>query len=179
MTLSIAEPSSRTRLTDQDWQVSNTTTTLPDRATLTGSPPGRRKLRFPFKGGEFVVEIPDDPPTWVEPTAQSLGELLQLEPGWDSYGARPVDPYCAAAALHLAFNMLADSTPAPSVVPTSRGGLQFEWHTRSADLEVEFLSATRVLGLFEDRVSGSGWEKDLTFEVQPLVDAISQLSQRR
>ena len=176
MTLSVAEPRVRDRLTDQDWQVSNTTTTLPGRATLTRT---RRTLRLPFVGGEFVVEIIGDPPAWAESTVRSLGRLLRLGPDWDTYGGSPVDPACVVAALEFAFGTLRDDTPIPSVVPTSRGGLQFEWHTAGADLEIEFLSATRVCGLFEDHIKGTSWEKDLTSDLGPVVEAISTLSRGR
>lgn len=125
------------------------------------------------------MELPGDTPAWIEPTARSLGELLRLRPGWDSYDAAPLDPRSAEAALSLAIDILPDEMPMPSVVPTSCGGLQFEWHTRGIDLEVEFLSATRVLGLFEDRLTGCTWEEDLTFNLEPLLDAVSVLSQRR
>ncbi len=126
-----------------------------------------------------MVEIVGDPPAWVEPTVQSLGMLLQLGPNWDSYGGSPIAPRCVAAALDLVFGALPYDTPVPSVVPTSGGGLQLEWHTRGAELEVEFLSATRVRGLFEDATSGRRWEKDLSFDLRPLVEAISTLSQRQ
>ena len=179
MVVSTAEPRVRNRLTEQDWHVSNTTSALPYRATLTGTRPGRRVDRFAFEGGELVIVVEGDPPLWLEPTVRSLGELLQLKPNWDSYGAQPVDSHCVAAALQLALDTLRDNTPAPSVVPTSRGGLQLEWHTRGLDLEVEFLSATRICGLFEDRVGNEGWEEDLTFDRGPLVRAISVLSEIR
>lgn len=179
MALSVVEPRARRGLTDQDWQDSNTTTTLSAWATLTEAPPAWREFRLPFDGGELVVEIGDDPPAWVEPTVRSLRELLCLGPDWDTNGASPIDPKCVEAAFELAFDALRDDTPVPSVVPTSRGGLQFEWHLGGVDLEIEFLSATRVLGLFEDQVTGECWEKDLTSNRQPLVEAISALARRR
>jgi len=179
MTLSIAEPRAEERLTDRDWQASNTTRTLPSRATLSAATAGRREFRFPFDGGQLVVEIIGDAPAWVEPTVKSLGKLLQLERNWDTYGGSPIDPTCVAAALRLAFDTFPSEMPMPSVVPTSRGGLQFEWHTRGIDLEVEFLSATRVHGLFEDATTGVSWEKDISSDLSPLVDAISTLSKRR
>ena len=179
MVLSTAEPEVRDCLTDQDCQPSNTTSTLPVRATLTGGTAGRREFRFAFDGGEFVIWLVEDPPAWMEPMVQSLGKLLQLERNWDTYGGSPIDLRCADAALNLAFNILPNDIPVPSIVPTSRGGLQLEWHTRSVDLEVEFLSATRVCGLFEDHIDGTSWEKDLSSDLGPLVDAISTLSKRR
>ena len=179
MTISIAEPEARDCVTNQDCQASNITSTLPDRATLTAATAGWREFRFPFDGGELVVEIVGDPPAWVEPTVQSLEQLLQLEPNWDTYGGSPIAPGCVVAALKLVFDILRDDTPAPSVVPTSRGGLQLEWHTRGVDLEVEFLSATRVCGLFEDTIDDTSWEEDLSSDLRPLVDAISRLSEQR
>ena len=179
MVTSIAEQDVSKRLTDQDWRVSNTTTTSPDGAILTKAPPGRRIFRFSFDGGEFVFELVGDLPAWVEPTVRSLGKLLQLSPDWDTYGGSPVNPKCIAAALELALCTLQDDTPVPSVVPTSRGGLQFEWHTGGVDLEIEFLSATRVCGLFEDPITGTSWEKDLSYDLRHVIDAISTLSQRQ
>jgi len=169
----------KNRLTDQDWQASNTTSPLPAWATLTAAVVARREFRFPFHQGELMVEIVGEPPPWVEPTVQSLGKLLELGSDWDSYGGSPIDPRCVAAALDLIFGTLPHDAPVPSVVPTSGGGVQIEWHTRGVDLEVELLSATRVCGLFEDAISGSSWEKDLSFDLRPFVDAISTLCQRR
>jgi len=106
-----------------------------------------------------------------------LEKLLQLEPNWDTYGGSQIDPKCVAAALNLLSNILLDSTALPSVVPTSRGGLQLEWHACGADLEIEFFSATHVRGLFKDIDSGASWEKDLSFDLRPLTDAVKTLSQ--
>ena len=165
-------------LSDKDWEAANTTATLPIEATLTESPPGSQEFRFPFDGGKIVIEIRGNPPAWVEQTFRSLAALLRLGPGWDSYGSPPVDPNCVVAAIRMAITILRDDSPIPSVVPTSRGGLQLEWHCGGIDLEIEFLSATRVFGYFEDQLTGTVWEKDLAFDLQPLVDAISTLSQR-
>jgi len=178
MTLSTAEPTAEDRLSDQEWQASDTTSTLPARATLTAAIAYLRQFRFPFNGRVLVVEIFGDSPAWVEPTVQSLGKLLQLEPGWDTYGGLPIDPKCVVAALNLVFDILPDDIPAPSVVPTSRGGVQIEWHIRSIDLEVEFISETRLSGLFEDPNTNESWEKDLSSDLHPLVDAISTLCRR-
>lgn len=179
MALKLLEPCGEGRLSDRDWQVSNTTSTLPVlTATLSGASPGRKTFRLPFDQRELIVEIEGDPPGWVEPTVRSLGKLLRLGPDWDSYGGRPVEAKCVVAALELACTVFRRDTPAPAVVPTSRGGVQFEWHTRGADLELEFLSPTRIAGFFEDQVSGLLWEKDLTSDWRPLIEAISAMSQR-
>jgi hypothetical protein len=43
------------------------------------------------------------------------------------------------------FARLADlGAPRPSVVPAAAGGIQFEWHTRNADVEIEVLAPRRI-----------------------------------
>jgi hypothetical protein len=163
-------------LTDPDWQPSGTTTTLPARAILSAGFKAHRTIKFPFPGGEFVVTITGTPPRWIVPTVQTLGELLSLPPNWDSYGAPRVDPSYVEAALRLALDVMRDDTPVPSVVPTSRGGVQLEWHTRGIDLEVEFVTPSQWHGLYEDQRTGAAWEADLTRDLKRLTDAIAALS---
>jgi len=72
-----------------------------------------------------------------------------------------------------------DHTPAPSLVPTVRGGVQLEWHLRDIDLEVEVLSGSQVAGYYKDHRTSSSWEDDLSVNLSPLVKAIGELSRRR
>ena len=164
------------RLTDMDWRPSGTTTTLPTQATLWSGVKSYRVLRYPFSGGEFVVTIAGSPPSWVWPTIEGLGGLLSLPANWDTYGASRTDPRYIHAALRLISDTLRDNTPAPSVVPTGRGGVQLEWHTRGIDLEVEFVTPSRLRVSYEDQHTGQAWESDLTRDLKPLTDAIATLS---
>lgn len=91
-------------------------------------------------------------------TPELLQQLLKLEPGWDSYGGSPIDPKCVALALKFVSTILPNDTSAPAVVPTSQGGVQLEWHTGGVDLEIEFVSATCIRGLFADCTDGATWE---------------------
>ena len=59
---------------------------------------------------------------------------------------------------------------------TSHGGVQLEWHTNKFELEVEFISPSRVRGFFEDILSGENWEKDLSFDFKPLSKWIVDLA---
>ena len=120
----------------------------------------------------------DQPPTWVEPTMKSFGELLELDADWDSHGGNRIDPNCVKAALELAWTVMREDSPSPSVVPTSRGGVQLEWHTGEVDLEIEFVSPTRVYGYFEDHRERTAWELDLTSDLGPLIKAIATLSRQ-
>jgi hypothetical protein len=110
------------------------------------------------------------------PTTESLVGLLSLGQGWNSYGARPVDPLKVVAALELLAQVMSDSAPAPTVVPTSRGGVQLEWHTLGIDLEVEVQSPQRFQVSFEDSRSNVEWEGELTLDMTPLAKFISSLS---
>lgn len=178
MTADVLEPETSERLTDSEWRSIDATTTFPARATLTGAARSPRVMRFPFPGGEIVVETDGDPPAWLEPTIYALCSLLKLEDGWDSYEGQSINPNCVKASLELASTVLRDDSPNPSVVPTSRGGIQLEWHTGGVDLEVEFVSPSRLIGFFEDQRTGTKWEKDLTFDLRPLIEAVATLSRQ-
>ena len=62
-----------------------------------------------------------------------------MQENWDSYEASPIHE----SAILRAFNILSEivnpsfSLPAPSVVPTAKGGIQLEWHRNGVDLEIE------------------------------------------
>jgi len=71
-----------------------------------------------------------------------------------------------------------DDTPAPAVVPTNRGGLQFEWHTRGIDLEIELQAPGRGSISYEDHQSENEWEQELTSDLTRLSAALSELSRR-
>lgn len=109
-------------------------------------PYGRRTI--PFPGGEAVVL--GDPPAWLESVLRRSLDLLQLPPDWDGYGADPLDPSTVSAAMTILAGTLRNDAPVPSVVPTNRGGLQFEWHCGGIDLEVEIVASGKVVVAFED-----------------------------
>jgi hypothetical protein len=73
---------------------------------------------------------------------QMLG-LLELAEDWDSYGAPPISPGAVGFALAYLARAMRPETPAPAVVPSPSGGLQFEWHDQGVDLEVESLPTGR------------------------------------
>lgn len=148
---------------------------MPQIATLAAR---TREMRLPFEGGLLIIEIPVPPPPWVDPALKALGQVLALRSNWDSYGAGPIDPHTVAAAVELCLAVMRGDSPAPSIVPTSRGSIQLEWHVRGVDLEVEIASPGSIDGYFEDHRAASSWEADLTFDLKPLVDALATLSRR-
>lgn len=114
----------------------------------------------------------------LDDTVEALVGLLRLEDGWDSYGARRVEPRAVSAGLHVLLETMPPHLPPPAVVPTSTGGVQFEWHTGGIDLEVEIGPSGDVSTFMEDQQTGLIEETDSTADLQPLVTAFAKLQQR-
>ena len=117
-------------------------------------------------------------PEWLAPTLRSLADLAVLQEGWDSYSAPRIEPSLIEAGARLLAWTMPDNAPPPSVVPTSRGGVAFEWHMRDIDLEVEIVTPARSHVYFMDHRSGREWEDDLTSKLAPLVECLVELTRR-
>jgi hypothetical protein len=76
--------------------------------------------------------------TWLKPVLERLHYLQGLAPGWDSPGARSIEPRSFDRVLRFLTVSMTPQTPAPSIVPLENGGLQIEWHRAGLDVEVEF-----------------------------------------
>jgi hypothetical protein len=110
---------------------------------------------------------------WLDATVKGLGSTLRLDNGWDTYNAAPVSPSSVQRALAFLFRFLEPSSPTPSVVPLSDGGVQMEWHRGGLDIEVTF-SPREVPELYvRDLETGDEWEGDATTDlieqVRPLL----------
>jgi hypothetical protein len=118
-------------------------------------------------------------PAWFDAVARKCVSFVELENNWDSYGGRPVHESIAQAAANLIVQLVRASVPEPTVVPTSGGGIQLEWHTTTVDLEIELASAGRISAVFEDRTTGREWEHEFQSDLSLLVEAVGQLSESR
>ena len=67
-----------------------------------------------------------------------LNELAALPNDWDTYGASRITQKAIDAATIFLNVLYIDDGFRPQIVPTSRGGLQFEWHQNGYDIEIEF-----------------------------------------
>ena len=132
----------------------------------------------PVKPRVWVAVEGPNAPAWVEPTAHSLVELLELEPNWDSYGALAVDPWRVNAMLEVLALVMRDDTPVPTVCPTSKGGVQVEWHERGIDLEMETLSTHILRVSFEDSASGTEWDREVSADLSLPMKCVALLSSR-
>lgn len=118
-------------------------------------------------------------PRWLNRALNEVDALRQLERNWDSYGAVPVNRMFLTEAASLLRELARSRTPAPSVVPTSDGSVQLEWHTRGIDLEVRWVSTTMVHMCLEDlRGVLAPIDLDLHYDFLPLRTAIRELSSR-
>jgi hypothetical protein len=94
--------------------------------------------------------LSDAPPSWLHSVKAQIEECATFKVGWDSYAAKPISSIACAAAYRIVRELAARETPVPSVVPTSDGYLQFEWHINGVDLEIRVLSTTKIEVSFED-----------------------------
>jgi len=153
--------------------------TVGERATLTcGTPLTIRVMECGIKV-TINLECDERPPAWLRPATYKLARLLALPQNWDSYGARPVDrQYVEFALEKLLPAIMEDGTFFPEVVPTKRGGIQFEWHMCGIDLEVEILSPENVRISYEKLdAPEEEWEEAITSDFERLAEIVrTQLS---
>ena len=87
-------------------------------------------------------------------SVEAVTDLLSLPPGWNSYSAQPIAPQNAARAIQLLAEFLGPETPLPAVIPMVRGGIQLEWHTKRANVEI-YIESPNNVSFFAEKV-GSG-----------------------
>ncbi|MBA2361473.1 MAG: hypothetical protein H0V79_11190 [Actinobacteria bacterium] len=87
--------------------------------------------------------------------AARFEELAALNPDWDSYGARSVDPDALRQGQLFVEWLLQRPIPIPSIFPVPDGGVQLEWAAGAVELEVEIEPGAAV-GVFvcDDRDAG-------------------------
>jgi hypothetical protein len=92
--------------------------------------------------------------------------LLNLREGWDSYGARQIQPAAGQRALSLLVRARWDGR-LPSVSPTPSGGVQLEWGGDDEGVELEFKPDGQVTVLVD--VNGGMWERTVADPDDPVV----------
>jgi hypothetical protein len=118
-------------------------------------------------------------PRWLNKVLKEIDSLRYLEKNWDSYGAPRVNRQSLTEAANVLQELARPRMPAPSVVPTSDGSIQLEWHTRGIDLEVRWVSPTTVHVSLEDlRGVLASIDDDFRYDFLRLRAAIRELSSR-
>jgi hypothetical protein len=106
------------------------------------------------------------------PLLSELRKLADLEANWDGYQADPIDPDILKAAERIAETMPLFAG-LPSVVPMTRGRLQFEWHKGSRSLEIEVEDPETIHWLKFDT---EGIEEEATassYDTQAIYDLLN------
>jgi hypothetical protein len=118
--------------------------------------PTLRKVMIRKRGSEVSVEIQVSGPmprSFLK-SVEGVVDLLRLPAGWNSYSAKPIEPRNAIRAIRLLAEFLGPETPPPVAVPTVRGGIQLEWHTKGVNIEV-YVDSPESDGFFAE-YAGSG-----------------------
>lgn len=106
-----------------------------------------------------------------------LVELMDLSHGWDSYSSQSIRRDAVLGAIHFASStFLSDeSLPFPEVVPTLKGGIQFEWNLANLAIEIEFLSLARAEYLVEDFSASESWEDEVSTDFREVLNHLERL----
>jgi hypothetical protein len=114
---------------------------------------------------------------WFRRTAGEWLTLVDLPENWNSYGAPPIDGNAIKLALEILQRSMQPDSPPPSVVPTSRGGVQLEWHRDGIDIEVEVAPEGDVTMTYDNARSGDEWEAEqIQRNPEPLQRALRNLA---
>jgi hypothetical protein len=122
----------------------------------------------------ILVEKPD----WENEVTGNLRFLLELKEGWDGFDAKPLDLDSALFGLKLLNFVLPAAARAPRLSPTNYGGLQFEWFSKSHELEIEIEAPYRVRVLFVDNTADEALEKSFDYEYGELRDLLEKALNR-
>lgn len=114
-------------------------------------------------------------PRWFGSVIDRVQHLLSLPSGWDSYGSRPIAVASAELALDVMSDPLFAVLGAPTVVPTSTGGVQAEWYADGRSLEIEFLSDQRLSVLLSDEATGDEEAVELDYDLSRLREFARRL----
>lgn len=113
-------------------------------------------------------------PQWLRNLAKDLSGLAALPEFWDGEKASRISDRAVLAALRALMEAMSADTPTPSIVPTTSGGLQLEWHpARHVDIEVYVEADGSISGW--GRLGGAEWETDV-LPASGLRDRLAELA---
>src|SRR5438094_720084 len=76
-------------------------------------------------------------PAWLVESFKKVSRLAELTDNWDSYGAKPPEPAIIDFAIRILGWLEDEKLEIPSIAPTARGTIHFEWSNKGRELEVE------------------------------------------
>lgn len=158
-----------------DDDASDTVSSLTERETV---PTFEAERAERPRRARLAIRFPDGvAPRWLDRVIAQLSRILQLEDGWDSYGARAVKMEAARGMIKLLARLGSDIAP-PDLFPSSDGSVIAEWNTPSGSLEMKFLGEDRLSffaehtggrELEEEGISHSAFVSDFYPKIEPLI----------
>ncbi|MEW6277784.1 MAG: hypothetical protein AB1758_04100 [Candidatus Eremiobacterota bacterium] len=110
---------------------------IPDARLVEADYPGTEESAWVGEATQRLITIGAEPTGELAELVRKLESCGQLAPNWDSYGGHPPSLRALERSFQLIQEVAHQRLPLPVVlVPTSGGGLQFEWRGRG-QLEVE------------------------------------------
>jgi len=126
--------------------------------------------------GEVVcIAVHGEVPIGFTDIVSRIQSAVDKPENWDSYGARQINIYPILKGLQVLSRIMQYNIPIPIVFPTTKGGIQFEWHMSHMDLEVEITPNGHVIACHEDFDKDFEWELDVTQDDTPLLQAAGML----
>jgi hypothetical protein len=128
-----------------------------------------------WRARRTVLHIPAElaQQPWFDALFSRCQDLLALPSDWDSYGAHPVNVETLERILALlAYLPIADL---PSIVPLHDGGLQIEWHTANADVEIDIHPRGAISALIETGEREEEWSLLSQPDVERLQSVLGTL----
>lgn len=96
-------------------------------------------LKSHRQGRTLIIRLEGaEVPSWLCSVIESIEHLINLDVGWDSYGAQPIDLVVVERVIKFLDSFLDDELTVPDLVPTSEGGIQLEWDHDEKVLELDF-----------------------------------------
>lgn len=99
--------------------------------------------------------------SWARPTIDRLMALAPLRDNWDQRGSAAVRGDVLSFTWQLLAQIMPGNGTPPVVVPLGNGGIQLEWSSHTADLEVEITRPFRTSALFIEFLNGGEVETDI------------------
>jgi len=141
--------------------------------TLSGRSSGVPARTAAAGSGELLVS---QRPKWLEAARTRLQTFTHLPQNWDSYGSQPLSWATARHAAQLLSQLGGFGLPAPRLVPTAQGGVQFEWDVGGIQLELELEPGGGMLAVFDDIHQGESWDRELPpRDLAPISEALSRV----
>jgi hypothetical protein len=124
------------------------------------------------------VTLSEPDVTWAKAVRDRLNHICALPSGWDGYRGAPTRFDVAEFAIQLLRHLCKPHTPAPAIVPLPSGGLQMEWHSESATIELTIRAPYRVEAwVANPRAGDDGTEMALTTDFTVIVPWVHRVGE--